>query len=267
MKKTPRLLAMAITACLLGLAVGNANATAILVSDTTSTSGPVVVLSGNSFSGTEFTLTTAANITDGIAFLKIRTEPATLSDVHVTILGDNGSHAPNATLYATSTGASGTLTTTAANLIDFTFNPTILPAGTYWFEVHDTSTSGGKISWIATNSITNTGLNGTVNSFNLSPPAGSAELFQVLGTAVPEPTSFFLAGLGFAGLGFVARRKIDRRGQSQKAVASGSRYQSTEKWDDTPRSRATVKCVANGRRVRLCAAVTENQQSRGGGTF
>jgi hypothetical protein len=146
--------------------------------------------------------------------------------------GTNGDFQLTATLLADSSG-----TPTGSPLVTFTFNASSIPTsgfanvefdpvGTfnlaantnYWFVLSGSSSDfSGSASWNYTDSTTTTGP-GSLPNFNYSvdggttwngPFSGSPYLIEVDG-AVPEPTGWVLASIGFAAVLGLARRSHAR---------------------------------------------------------
>ena len=195
-----------------------AEAGPVLVSDLTSSQDDYWYINAGYAGFGEFTLSGAANISSANLLLGIE---GTASNFEVSIVNDN-SGSPGSTVLGTSLASSGAI---GAGYSQFSFSftsPVSLGSGTYWLELF--TSSGDSTAWGSsdTSNIVNTGSDGSVLStldynqlqHQISTEGYIFSLSGSLGSAVPEPATVSLLGMGIA---VMAGCEWRRRKQSRKA--------------------------------------------------
>jgi hypothetical protein len=179
----------------------------------------------------QFTLSSSATLSSVSAMLSDANDNTGLSvsNLRAEILNDSGG-VVGSTVEATSAGGSGTIGEAsgfgiAYKPISFSFTSENLAAGTYWIQIYNPVDQDGVYWDLGVPPVTNTGIDGSVTgeSYQVWDSGGSDGtgyvsdgplLFQINGSAVPEPSSLSMLVIGATGL--LSRR---RRSKGVSALA------------------------------------------------
>ena len=94
-----------------------------------------------------------------------------------------------------------------------------LAAGTYYLVLQDAVTSEGNPVYWDVNDGVSTAYENTIGNVNgVLGPGSNSDPFQVIGTAAPEPSTWAMLLLGFAGLGFAGYRRTTKQPASVSAA-------------------------------------------------
>ncbi|HEY1926118.1 MAG TPA: PEP-CTERM sorting domain-containing protein [Caulobacteraceae bacterium] len=146
-----------------------------------------------------FTLTSAATIT-GVTF-GVWTSPGdSISAIDWGIADAPGVYTDTATATVTSGTGTENLYEFDVGVDSFSITPTTLAAGTYYLVLQNASVTNGDLAGWDVN-------NGPSTATTLTGGAVASESFQILGSSVPEPSSWGLMMAGVFGVGAALRRR------------------------------------------------------------